>query len=125
MKREIEELKGENIRIVKKLKREGEHTHKIRQNLDAANTELSKKNREIDEAFSIMSKWIDLYDESRKENAEVLGKYHDLQIRINDMEHFVEEWEGKENKEREQRLEEEVNYTAKIVQLEERLEKRE
>jgi len=79
LKREIEESKGENIRIVKKLKREGKHTRKIRRKLDAANTELSKKNQEIDEAFSIMSKWIDLYDE----------KSHDLQIRINDMEHLV------------------------------------
>jgi len=49
-----------------------------------------------------MSKWIDLYDESKRENGEVLGKAHDLQIRINDMEHLVEEWEGKANKEREQ-----------------------
>jgi len=72
-----------------------------------------------------MSKWKDLYDESRRENAKVLEKSHDLQIRINDMEHLVEEWEGKANKEREQRLEEEVNYTAKIVQLEECLEERE
>jgi len=44
LEKEIEELKGENIRIVKKLKREGKHTRKIWQNLDAANTELSKKN---------------------------------------------------------------------------------
>jgi len=51
----------------------------------------------------------------------VLGKSHDLQIRNNDMEHLVENWEGKANKKREQPLEEEVNYTAKIVQLEERL----
>jgi len=72
--------------------------------LDAANAELSKKNREIDETFSIMSKWIDLHDESRRENAKVLEKFHDLQIRINDMEHLVEEWEDKANKEREQRL---------------------
>jgi len=125
LKREIEELKGENIRIVKKLKREGKHTRKIQRNLDAANTELSKKNQEIDEAFSIMSKWIGLHDEARRENKEVLKKLHDLKIRINDIEHLVEEWEDKANKEREQRLEEEVNYTAKIVQLEERLEERE
>jgi len=125
LKREIEELKGENIRIAKKLKREGKHTRKIRRNLDAANTELSKKNQEIDEAFSIMSKWIGLHDEARRENTEVLEKFHDLQIRINDMEHLVEEWEDKANKKREQRLEEEVDYTAKIVQLEERLEERE
>jgi len=72
--------------------------------LDAANAELSKKNREIDETFSIMSKWIDLHDESRRENAKVLEKFYDLQIRINDMEHLVEEWEDKANKEREQRL---------------------
>ena len=91
LKREIEELKGENIRIVKKLKREGKHTRKIQRNLDAANTELSKKNQEIDEAFSIMTKWIGLHDEARRENTEVLEKFHDLQIRINYMEHLVEE----------------------------------
>jgi len=93
--------------------------------LDVANAELSKKNREIDKAFSIMSKCIDLHDESKRENAELLEKFHNLQIRINDMKHLVEEWEDKANKEREQHLEKEVNYTAKIVQLEECLEERE
>jgi len=125
LKREIEELKGENTRIVKKLKRERKHTRRIRRDLEDSNAELSKRNHEVDEAFSIVSKWIAMYDESRRENTEVLEKFHDLQGRINDMERLVEEWENKANKEGELRLEEEVNYTAKIVQLEESLEERE
>jgi len=40
------------------------------------------------------------------------------------MERLVEEWEDKAKKEFELRLEEEVNYTAKIIQLEESLEER-
>jgi len=125
LKREIEELKGENIRITKKLKRERKHTRKVCRGLEDANTELSKRNYEIDEAFSIVSMWIVMYDESRRENTEVLDKFHDLQGRINDMEHSVEEWENKANKECELRLEEEANYTTKIVQLEESIEERE
>jgi len=125
LKREIEELKGENTRITKKLKQEKKHTCKIHQDLEDANAELSKRNYEIDEAFSIVSKWIAMYDESRKENMEVLEKFHDLQGRISDMERLVEEWENKAKKECELRLEEEVNYTAKIAQLEESLEERE
>jgi len=46
LKREIEELKGENIRITKKLKRERKHTHKVCRDLEDANTELSKRNYE-------------------------------------------------------------------------------
>jgi len=118
-------LKGENIRITKKLKRERKHTRKVCRGLEDANTELSKRNYEIDEAFSIVSMWIVMYDESRRENTEVLDKFHDLQGRINDMEHSVEEWENKANKECELRLEEEANYTTKIVQLEESIEERE
>jgi len=125
LKREIEELKGENVMITKKLKQGEKHTQRIQRDLEDANAELLKRNYEIDEAFSIVSKWIAMYDESRRENKEVLDKFHDLQGRINDVERSVEEWENKANKECELRLEEEMNYTTKIIQLEELLEERE
>jgi len=125
LKREIEELKSENTVITKKLKQEGKHAQRIQRDLEDANVELLKRNHEIDEAFSIVSKWISMYDESIRENTEVLEKSHDLQARINDMELLVEEWEDKAKNEFKLRLEEEVNYTAKIIQLEESLEERE
>jgi len=78
LKREIEELKGENVMITKKLKQEEKHTQRIQQDLEDANAELLKRNYEIDEAFSIVSKWIAMYDESRRENTKVLEKFHDL-----------------------------------------------
>ena len=78
LKREIEELKGENVMITKKLKQEEKHTQRIQRDLEDANAELLKRNYEIDEAFSIVSKWIAMYDESRRENTEVLDKFHEL-----------------------------------------------
>ena len=82
-----------------------------------ANTELLKKVQERDDAYSIMSKWIDLYEETRRENQEALGKLHDLQIKNDKLEHLAEKWEDKANEEHGERLEKEVEYTTRIVQM--------
>jgi len=124
LKREIAELKDENVMITKRLKQEEEYTQKIQQDLEDTNVKLLKRDYEVDEAFSIVSKWISMHDASVRENTELLRKSHDLQRHVDDMERLVEEWEDQAKKELELRLEQEVNYSAKIIQLEESLEER-
>jgi len=51
----------------------------------------------------------------------MFDQIHNFQIQIDEMEHLIREGEDKARKERVQRLEEEVNYLAQIVQLEEHL----
>ena len=87
------------------------------------NTELLKKVQERDDAYSIMSKWIDLYEGAKREyekaireNHEALGKLHDPQIQNDELEHLVEKWEDKANEEHRERLEKEMEYTTRIVQ---------
>jgi len=63
----------------------------------------------------MMSKWIDLYEEARRENQEALGKLHDLQIQNDKLEHLVEKWEDKASKERGEQLEKKVEYMARIL----------
>jgi len=56
-----------------------------------------------------------------KERKLMFDQIHNFQIQIDEMEHLIREGEDKARKECVQRLEEEVNYLAQIVQLEEHL----
>jgi len=55
----------------------------------------------------------------------MFDQIHNFQIQIDEMEHLIREGDDKARKEHVQRLEEEVNYLAKIVQLEEHLKEHE
>ena len=52
-------------------------------------------------------------------------KFHIFILQNDKLEHLAEKWEDKANKERGEQLEKEVEYMARIVQAEERLEGRE
>ena len=60
-----------------------------------------------------------------KEQKLIFDHIHNFQIQIDEMEHSIREGEDKVRKERVRRLEEEVNYLAQIVQLEEHLKEHE
>jgi len=55
----------------------------------------------------------------------MFDQIHNFQIQIDEIEHLIREREDKVRKERVRLLEEEVNYLAKIVQLEEHLKEHE
>ena len=78
-----------------------------------------------DQALATEKQWIQWYEEMEKERKLMFNQIHNFQIRMDEMEHLIREWEDKARKEHVQRLEEEINYLTQIVQLEERLEEHE
>ena len=146
LKQEVDELKGENVRltsklfdlrhiydslvkdqekIMKKQKREERQNTKLKQDLIALHARLEGLIQQRDQALATERQWIQWYEEMEKERKLMFDQIHNFHIRIDEMEHLIREGEDKARKEHVQRLEEEVNYLTQIVQLEECLEEHE
>ena len=150
LKEEIERLKGTNAKVVndlqslrhnfvdlnkdyeektkaykelmRKQKAERDYTFRIKQDLAAANTELSMRAQERDIASSAERQWKSLYEDIKREKQEALRRLHDLQVEVNDMEQQMKEvmieCEEQVGEEHRQRIEAEEQYQTVLAQIE-------
>ena len=90
--------------LIKKQRTERDYTHKIKQDLSAANKELKMRVQERNTALLAERQWKNLYEDIKRDKQEVMKRLQDLQIQVNVMEHQVEKTmvicEERVNKER-------------------------
>jgi len=105
--------------ILVKHRAERDYTHRIKQDLSAANKELTMRVQERNTALLAVRQWKNLYEDIKKEKQEVVKRLQDLQIQVNVMEHQVEETvvicEEKVNKRRSLLLELEERHQAAMT----------
>ena len=122
LKRECEDKTKANKELMKKQRSEREYTFKIKQDLAAANAELTRRAQERNIASSSEHQWKSLYEEIKRDKQEALQKLRDLQDKINDMDRqmkeTVMEYEERVKEEQWQRVEMEEKHQAIMIQME-------
>jgi len=93
----------------------------IKQDLSAANKELTMRVQERNKALLAERQWKNLYEDIKKDKQEVVKRLQGLQIQVNVMEHQVEETmvicEEMVNKERMLLLELEKRHQATMTRV--------
>ena len=102
MKQEVDELKGENVRLTSKL-------FALRHSYDSL---VKDQNKIVKKQKREERKNTNLKQDLTALNARLEGLIHNFQIQNDEMEHLIREGEDKVRKERVQQLEEDVNYLA-------------
>jgi len=91
LKRKYEEKIEAYEGLVRKQKTERDYTHKIKQDLYAANKELAMRAEERNMALSAERQWKNLYEDIKKDKQEALRRLQELQLQVNSMKHQMEE----------------------------------
>jgi len=91
LKKDYEEKTKAHEELMRKQKAERDYTFRIKQNLVAANTELTMRAQECDIASSAERQWKSLYEVIKREKQEALRRLRDLQVLINEMEQQMKE----------------------------------
>jgi len=86
LKKDYEERTKAHEELIRNQKAEREYTFRIKQDLAAANTELTMRAQERDIASSVERQLKNLYEVIKREKQETLRRLRDLQVRINGME---------------------------------------
>jgi len=107
--------------LIQKQRAERNYTHRIKQDLSAANKELTMRVQERNTALLAESQWKNLYEDIKRDKQEVMKRLQDFQIQVNIMEHQVEETmvicEERVNKERMLLLELEERHQATMTRV--------
>ena len=77
--------------LIQKQKAERNYTHRIKQDLSAANKELAMRVEERNMALSAERQWKNLYEDIKRDKQEAPRRLQELQLQVNSMEHQVEE----------------------------------
>jgi len=105
--------------LIYKQRAERDYTHRIKQDLSAANKELTMRVQERNTTLLAEHQWKNLYEDIKRDKQEVVKRLQDLQIQVNFMEQQVEETivicEERVNKERVLLLELEERHQAAMT----------
>ena len=119
LKKDYEEKTKAHEELMRKQKAERDYTFRIKQNLVAANTELTMRAQECDIASSAERQWKSLYEVIKREKQEALRRLRDLQVLINKMEQQMKEMmvecEERVEEVHRQRTEEEEQYQTMLT----------
>jgi len=119
LNREYEEKTKAYEGLIHKQRAERDYTHRIKQDLSAANKELTMRVQERNTALLAERQWKNLYEDIKRDKQEVMKRLQDLQIQVNVMEQQVEETivtcEERVNKERMLLLELEERHQAAMT----------
>jgi len=77
--------------LIQKQRAERDYTYRVKQDLSAANKELAMRVEERNMALSAERQWKSLYEDIKRDKQEALRRLQELQLRVNSMEHQVEE----------------------------------
>ena len=77
--------------LLRKQKAERDYTYRIKQDLAAANKELTIRAQERNVASSAECQWKNLYEDIKRDKQEAMRRLQDLQIQVNVMEHQVKD----------------------------------
>ena len=77
--------------LIQKQRAERDYTYRVKQDLSAANKELAMRVEERNMALSAERQWKNLYEDIKKDKQEAMRRLQELQLRVNSMEHQVEE----------------------------------
>ena len=77
--------------MIYKQRAERDYTHRIKQDLSAANKELTMRVQERNTTLLAEHQWKNLYEDIKRDKQEVVKRLQDLQIQVNFMEQQVEE----------------------------------
>jgi len=91
LNREYEEKTKAYKGLIHKQRAERDYTHRIKQDLSAANKELTMRVQERNTALLAERQWKNLYEDIKRDKQEVIKRLQDLQIQVNVMEQQVEE----------------------------------
>jgi len=119
LNREYEEKTKAYEGLIQKQRTERDYTHRIKQDMSAANKELTMRIQERNTALLAERQWKNLYEDIKRDKQEVVKRLQDLQMQVNVMEHQVEETmvicEERVNKERMLLLELEERHQAAMT----------
>ena len=91
LKKDYEERIKAHEELIRKQRAEKDYTFRIKQDLAAANAELTKRAQEWDVVSSVERQWKNLYENVKKEKQEALEQLCELQIVVDDMEQQAKE----------------------------------
>jgi len=122
LKKDYEERVKAHEELMRKQRAEKDYTFRIKQDLAAANAELTKRAQERNVVSSAERQWKNLYENIKKEKQEALEQLRELQIVVNGMEQqakdMMETYEERVNYEHWQRIEVEEKLQTVMDQAE-------
>ena len=129
LNREYEEKTKAYEGLIQKQRAERDYIHRIKQDLSAANKELTMRVQERNTALLAERQWKNLYEDIKRDKQEVVKGLQDLQMQVNAIEHQVEEimviCEERVNKERMLLLELEERHQAAMTRARDYMAKQE
>ena len=121
LRRDNEEKTRMYQELFRTLREERNHCFRVKQDLAAANIELTLRARERDATTSYEYYMNQMYEEVKRDTKETLKRLHEAQIKINKMEQQMKEimmtYDMKMNEEHQYQAESEKRYQEMIAQM--------